>query len=221
MYYICQKSVIISILFIVVHGSFILPEEIKTQEPPVCKASASLCGLDYRYVTDDDVAIQILHSTNQICKCPDGDVCAIGYDWSNMTNSMVQRMLTGIGNELLVKISYCRLPEVQDRCTFEQSVLVTKGRGHFTFDIDGGLKCKCRRPLVPKFSWTQEEYDYIQYGCGQRRCAQENTATCAEVSVVDYNLKTKYFCRCRQDQICTGDLPKAGEAVAHTCRNLN
>lgn len=69
------------------------------QGPPVCTSAGSLCGLNYRYVTEDDIPIDILNSEKEICQCPENITCSSGYDWENMTNSLVYRLLThGMNN---------------------------------------------------------------------------------------------------------------------------
>ncbi|XP_053381092.1 uncharacterized protein LOC123553063 [Mercenaria mercenaria] len=203
------------------NGSIILSPETENKGPPICTSSSSLCGLNYRYVTDDDIPVEILYSENEICQCPDNRTCAIRYDWDHMTNSVVQRLLTGGGHQLLVKISYCQLPKKRRRpCGFNKPVLVSRGRGMFKFDLVGEMLCICKnRPLVPRSGWIEGEYDYVEYGCGQPKCSALKTKVCSDVTLVGEELRSRYFCRCKKFEICNGELPyENGQTLQHTCQ---
>ncbi|XP_060591952.1 uncharacterized protein LOC132746724 [Ruditapes philippinarum] len=202
----------------------ILPPDIEHKGPPVCTSSGSLCGIDYRYVTENDIPIDILNSEKEICQCPENITCSSGHEWENMTNSLVYRLFTNGGQKLLVKISYCQLPKKpKRRCGFNQPVLVSRGRGMFMFDMVGDMKCLCtKRPLVPRSDWMEGTYDYVEYGCGQPRCAVLNTDVCSEVKQVGRDLRSRYFCRCKSYEMCTGEIPmEDGQSVFHTCQLMH
>ncbi|KAL4218904.1 hypothetical protein ACF0H5_021492 [Mactra antiquata] len=205
----------------VTNGSFILPNmESATVEPPICTSLNSLCGLNYRYVTNKGKTIMDMHSDQEICTCPEDtrNNCSVSEDWDNMNNSLVQRLLSGPGNQLLVKISYCQLPVPKQDCRLNDPVLVTRGRGHLMFQLVNDMMCKCDRPLMAQSSWIHGEYDYVMYGCGQPRCAKRNATVCAELTYDEGSLKTHSFCRCKRQEMCKGDLPKSeGETIPHKC----
>ena len=69
--------------------------------------------------------------------------------------------------QLEAKISFCSLPEQRVTCRVNDPVLVTKGQGQFSFQLETPPLCDCRRPLIAKSSWQDGVYNYIQYGCGQ------------------------------------------------------
>lgn len=201
------------------NGPIIFPPKIKFEERPICSSFDSLCGLDYRYVTEDDIPVQLLHSENDICRCPGNETCPTAYEWENTTNSIVQKLYTRMRHGLVVKIGYCRFPEAPKKpCGFTDSVLTSRGRGLFKFEIMGDILCNCNRPLVQKSAWIEQVYDYAVYGCGQPKCSKRNTSICSEISLRGGTLRSEYLCRCRRNEVCNGTLPLTeGQSVQHSC----
>ena len=64
--------------------------------------------------------------------------------------------------QLEAKISFCSLPEQRVTCRVNDPVLVTKGQGQFSFQLETPPLCDCRRPLIAKSSWQDGVYNYIQ-----------------------------------------------------------
>ncbi|XP_052787987.1 uncharacterized protein LOC128222867 [Mya arenaria] len=183
----------------------------------MCSSYESLCGMNYRFVTEDGDPVELLNSKSDICKCQNNVTCSS--DWFNLTNAIVQTLLTGNDLQLEARITFCQLPTNQEPCKFGDPVLTTKGHGQFSFELASPMNCKCNRPLFAQSAWRVGLYDYITYGCGQPRCKRRDIRFCARVTYHgpgDY--RDTYLCRCRQNESCGGDLPnQVVKEVSHTC----
>ncbi|WAR31941.1 hypothetical protein MAR_034483, partial [Mya arenaria] len=131
----------------------------------MCSSYESLCGMNYRFVTEDGDPVELLNSKSDICKCQNNVTCSS--DWFNLTNAIVQTLLTGNDLQLEARITFCQLPTNQEPCKFGDPVLTTKGHGQFSFELASPMNCKCNRPLFAQSAWRVGLYDYITYGCGQ------------------------------------------------------
>lgn len=90
----------------------------------------------------------------------------------NDNTRIIVRSITD-GLQLEAMISFCSLPDHQLPCKINDPVLVTKGQGQFSFQLETPPMCDCQRPLVAQASWQAGVYNYIQYGCGQVRTASQ------------------------------------------------
>ncbi|KAH3791382.1 uncharacterized protein LOC127839468 [Dreissena polymorpha] len=200
----------------------ILPPNPLPPEAPTCTSYSGLCHLAYN-LTDNGNSYQVYHSEQEICRCPGGKQCET--DWSKSSSSMTRTFTNG-GQEVEVKISYCKLRQPDTICRINEPALVTRGRGAFTFEIVSDFSCRCYRPLFAHRSWREGDYDYIEYACGKPRCGM-NRLPSSECTTITWNgapdmLNHTYVCRCRRGEECTsGLLPTAEKTtVVRSCERV-
>lgn len=199
----------------------ILPPQPLGPNAPICTSYNGLCHLAYNLT--DNVNYQVVHSSQEICRCPSSQSCEV--DWAESERSLI-KTLKSAGHEIDVKISYCTMHKPNTVCRPNEPAIITRGRGAFLFEIVGDFKCRCYTLLFEHRSWQEGDYQYVEYSCGKHKCNpnSSNPPPCTEITYKGSaeNLSHVYLCRCGRLEECgTSNLPTATTPVVYnTCEKV-